>query len=190
MEKPSKEQFKMGAKYLRQVLLEKQKIDLSHGHALEVIAKALGFADWNTASALSPSPEIGQKEPAEKVMSSAAERGPAFKLLTAGEFVDFFSTLPRDMKVAVHEYEERDLKHFGTITSVCSLVYDYEIQNGTELRLELNTEEERNLQLADFGKSSNQSFEPTPAGRYQRVVKWLRMKSSFWSYSKPSDYIK
>lgn len=181
MKELSKEQFKERAKHLRQILLEKHKIDLPHGHALEVLAKVFGFKDWNTASALTAE-TIKEKPVADQVAQEVSkEMPPAAKFKTAGEYVDFFSKFDRNTKVVVHEYEERDLSHFGTITSVCSLTYDGEIQNGNELRLELNTEEERNLQLDDFGKSSNQSFEPTPVGRLQRVNKWLNIQNSFWN---------
>lgn len=190
MENPSKDQIKERAKFLRQVLLEKHKFELPHGHALEVLAKVFGYKDWNTASALS-NEAVHDKPIEDKVVEvSSKVRPPEVKLLTAGEYVDFFSTFARDTKIVVNEYEERELSHWGTITSVCSLTYDSEIQSGAELRLELNTEEERNYQLTDFGKSSNQSFNRTKAGRFQRTLKWSNMLNGFWSYSKPSDYLK
>jgi hypothetical protein len=181
MKELSKEQFKERAKHLRQILLEKHKIDLPHGHALEVLAKVFGFKDWNTASALTVA-TIKEKPVAVQAATEVnKELPPAAKFKTAGEYVDFFSKFDRETKVVVHEYEERDLSHFGTMTSVCSLTFDSEIQNDTELRLELNTEEERDLQLDDFGKSRKQTFEPTPSGRYQRVIKWFNMQNGFWN---------
>ena len=42
------------AKYLRAALAD-QNISLSHSSSLEIIAKQLGFADWNTLSAKLPS---------------------------------------------------------------------------------------------------------------------------------------
>lgn len=177
MKEPSKEQIKERTKHLRQILKEKHKIDLPHGHALEVMAKVFGFNDWNTASALSPT----QND--EVVVSSSKDLPPAFKLQTAGEFADFFSKIDKNKKVFFNEYKETELGHIGTLTSICSATYDYEIQNGKDVRLELNTEEEKNLQLQDFGKSSTQQFEPTKLGRLQRVIKWFNMQNSFWNQS-------
>lgn len=187
MKEPSKEQIKERTKYLRQILKEKHKIELPHGHALEVMAKVFGFNDWNTASAMS----LDCKSEMQTVVKSDAitskELPIVAKLRTAGEYVDFFSKFDRNKKIVVNEYEDNELGHFGTTTSVCSLSYDSEIQNEAELRLELNTEEERIYELQDFGKSSRQTFEPTKAGRYQRIIKWFHMQDSFWN---PAHYAK
>lgn len=180
MKELSKEQIKERAKFLREVLREKHKIDLPHGHALEVLAKVVGYKDWNTASALS----AAAKPKVDKIVANTnAEKPIAAKLQTAGELADFFSKFDREAKVVVNEYNDArpDVNNFGTLTSVCSLTYDSEIQNGTELCLELNTETERNYQLKDFGKSSNQTFERTSAGRSQRRIKYLHMLSDFWN---------
>jgi len=184
MKEPSKEQIKERAKFLRQVLKEKHKIDLPHGHALEVLAKVFGFNDWNTASALSPNNSTETQTTVSNVASTNKELPIAAKLQTAGELADFFAKFDREKKVVVNEYKGVDGVSdplAGTTTSVCSLTYDYEIQTETEVRLELNTEIERNFQLKDFGKSSNQSFDQTEAGRSQRRVKYLHMQNSFWT---------
>lgn len=68
-----------------------------------------------------------------------------------------------------------------SMTSICSLTYDSEIQRGADVHLELNTEEERDYQLKDFGQSSNQSFDATRAGRSQRRIKYLAMLNGFFS---------
>jgi hypothetical protein len=191
MKEPSKEQIKERAKFLRQVLLEKHKIDLPHGHSLEVLAKVFGFKDWNTAAAHSTDAS-GQKPAVEKsVADTSTEKPIAVKLPSAGELADFFAKFDRDTKVFVNEYKGNSLSDIkslsswdslsGTMTSICSLTYDSEIQNGTDVRLELNTEEERDYQVQDFGKSSNQTFDATRAGRSQRRVKFLYMQNSFWN---------
>ena len=165
MKEPSKEQIKERTKFLREVLREKHKIDLPHGHALEVLAKVFGYKDWNTASALSA--EVSNEQPVmeKSVANASAEKPIAAKLPTAGELADFFAKFDRDVKVFVNEYRGGNLSDIqslsswdslsGTMTSVCSLTYDSEIQNGTDVHLELNTEEERDYQLKDFGKSAN-----------------------------------
>lgn len=174
MKEPSKEQIKERAKFLRQVLLEKHKIDFPHGHSLEVLAKVFGYKDWNTASALSS--KTDEKVTGEKPLTA--------KLQTTDEAAEFFSMFPKGTKLFVSEYSwvepnSNNLALAGNITSVCSLTYDYEIQNQTELRLELNTEEERNE--VSIGKSVTQTFDRTTAGRSQRRIKLNFMKSSFWS---------
>lgn len=187
MKEPSKEQIKERTKHLRQVLKEKHKIELPQGHALEVMAKVFGFNDWNTASALSSNHKIESQALAVNSGDVSKELPVAAKFQTAGEYVDFFSKFDRKTKVVVNEYKDNGLSHLGTNTSVCSLAYDSEIQNKSELRLELNTEEERYYELKDFGKSAGQTFEPTKAGRYQRVIKWLRMQNGFWN---PTNFSK
>lgn len=174
MKEPSKEQIKERAKFLRQVLLEKHKIELPHGHALEVLAKVFGYNDWNTASALSSKTD-------DKVIN---EKPLTAKLQTTGDAVDFLSIFPKETKLVVTEYcgidsNSNNLGLGRNITSVCSLTYDYEIQNETELRLELNTEEERNE--VSIGKSATQTFDQTAAGRSQRRIKLNFLKSSFWN---------
>lgn len=190
MKEPSKEQIKERAKFLREVLREKHKIDLPHGHALEVLAKVFGYKDWNTASALSA--EATEKPTTDKLVANTNNEKPiAAKLPTAGVLADFFAKFDRETKVVVNEYKGSapdvdspnsisDLLS-GTVTSVCSLTYDSEIQNGTELCLELNTETERNYQLQNFGKSVTQTFDRTAAGRSQRRIKYLYMQNSFWN---------
>lgn len=192
MKEPSKQQFKDLAKLLRQVLRDKHNIELKHGHSLEVCAKVFGYTDWNTASALSIEAKIETPTTNKQVESSESELPIATKLLTAGALADFFSKFDRETRVVVNEYKDsampdtniqNSISDFlaGTTTSVCSLTYDSEIQNGAELRLELNTEEERKYQLQNFGKSSNQTFEKTEAGRSQRRIKYLYMQNSFWN---------
>ncbi len=181
MKEPSREQIKERTKHLRQVLKEKHNIELPHGHALEVMAKVFGFNDWNTASALASNDKIQTNESEKKEQTPSKELPPAFKLQTAGEFADFFSSIERSKKVVFYEYKQTEQGHIGTLTSICTATYDYEIQRSNEIRLELNTEEERNLKLQDFGKSSTQRFEPTKVGRLQRVIKWFNMQNSFWN---------
>lgn len=184
MKEPSKEQIKDRAKILRQVLKEKHKIDLPHGHALEVLAKVFGFNDWNTASALSSNNSSETQSTGSNTVKTTKKLPIAAKLQTAGELADFFSNFDREKKVVVNEYKGVDGVSDpldGTTTSVCSLTYDQEIQTETEVRLELNTEIERKFQLKDFGKSARQSFDQTSAGRSQRRVKYLHMQNSFWN---------
>lgn len=181
MKEPSREQIKERTKHLRQVLKEKHNIELPHGHALEVMAKVFGFNDWNTASALASNEKNQSNVSEKKEQTPSKELPPAFKLQTAGEFADFFSNIERSKKVVFNEYKQTELGHIGTLTSICTATYDYEIQNSKEIQLELNTEEERNLQLEDFGQSSRQQFEPTKFGRLQRVIKWFKMQSSLWN---------
>lgn len=175
MKEPSKEQIKEPAKFLRQVLKEKHKIDLPHGHALEVLAKVFGFNDWNTASALTP-----KIEP-----KSIQEKPRAAKITTIGEAIDFLSSFERSTKLVVNEYHWNKFDHLkdltGPNTSVCTLTYDAEIQTGKELVLELNTENELNYEVQNFGKSSKQTFDKTTAGRSQRRIKYLQMQNSFWN---------
>lgn len=197
MKEPSKEQIKERAKFLREVLREKHKIELPHGHALEVLAKVFGFKDWNTASALSA--ELVNESPVTEKLAPKAntEKAVAAKLLTAGELADFFAKFDRDTKVRVNEYRGSNLSDIkslsswdsmsGTMTSICSLTYDSEIQNGTDVHLELNTEEERDYQLKDFSKSANQTFDETRAGRSQRRIKYLAMLNGFWN---PKEFSK
>lgn len=193
MKELSKEQFKERAKFLREILKEKHKIELPHGHALEVLSKVLGFKDWNTASALSA--EVNNEKPAleKSVANDSTVKPIAAKLPTAGELADFFAKFDRDTKIFVNEYRGSNLSDIdslsnwnslsGTMTSICSLTYDSEIQKGIDVHLELNTEDERDYQLNDFGKSSNQTFDRTAAGRSQRRVKYLAMLNGFWNPS-------
>jgi hypothetical protein len=157
MKEPSKEKIKERAKFLREVLREKHNIDLPHGHSLEVLAKVFGYKDWNTASALSA--EVSNEKPGtNKMATKVSEKKPiATKFQTVGDLKEFLSRFDDGTKLVVNEYQwsEPDTKNhnFGTITSMCSLTYDYEIQNGTDLCLELNTEIERND--PSIGKSSS-----------------------------------
>lgn len=174
MKEPSKEQIKERAKFLRQVLREKHNIDLPHGHALEVLAKVFGYNDWNTASALAPNTEIKVND--EKPLTT--------RFQTTDEAAEFLSKFPKGTKLVVNEYSWAEPNSNGSglagnITSVCSLTYDYEIQNDTELRLELNTEEERTDIV--LGKSASQMFDRTSAGRSQRRIKLDFLKSGFWN---------
>lgn len=188
MKEPSKEQIKERTKHLRQVLKEKYKIDLPQGHALEVMAKVFGFKDWNTASALAVTTQELESQPTIKNDSVTTKvLPPALKLQTAGDYVDFFSRFNANEKVFIYEYKNASLEHFGTPTSICSTTYDSEIQSDSEVRLELHTENEKNLQINDFGKSSNQKFELTKNERLQRIIKWFNMQNGgFWS---PSNYL-
>lgn len=189
MKEPSKQQLKELAKTLRQVLREKHSIDLKHGHSLEVFAKVFGYNDWNTASAMTA--EVAKELPQKLVENTSNEKPIAAKLQKAGVLADFFAKFDRDTDVFVNEYKDsmpdtnspNSLSDSldGTMTSVCSLTYDSEIQNGPELVLELNTEKERQYQLQNFGKSSNQTFEKTAAGRSQRRIKYLHMQNDFWN---------
>lgn len=191
MQAPTKEQLKERAKPLCEFMLEKYGVKVKHGHALEMISRLFSIKDWNTASALSA--EVTSEKPAldTLVVSTPGEKPIAAKLQTAGELVDFFARFDRNTKVVVNEYRYvgtninspnsiSDLLE-GTMTSVCSLTYDSEIQNEAELRLELNTESERRYQLQNFGKSSNQTFDRTGAGRSQRRIKYLDMLNGFWN---------
>ncbi len=184
MKEPSKEQVKARAKFLREVLQEKHKIDLPHGHALEVLAKVFGYKDWNTASALSA--DVSNEQPVtNKSATKVSDEKPiATRFQTVGELKEFLSRFDDGIKLVVNEYKWTELdskdSSFGTVTSICSLTYDYEIQNGTELCLELNTETERNDH--SIGKGSSQTFERTTAGRSQRRIKYLELlKSSIWN---------
>lgn len=47
---PSLDQLKTQAKALRKLLAAEGR-DVGHGHALELVAKSLGFRDWNTLHA-------------------------------------------------------------------------------------------------------------------------------------------
>lgn len=191
MKEPSKEQVKERAKFLRQILKEKHNIDFPHGHSLEVLAKVFGFNDWNTASAnAGKEPKVSSA--LENVIPAPSKEKPiAAKFQKAGELADFFGSFDRDTTVVVNEYkdsfpESNELKGIseyldGTKTSICSLTYDSEIQVSTEIRLELNTETEKTLQLSDFGKSATQSFDRTNAGRSQRRIKYLNMFKTFWN---------
>lgn len=191
MQAPTKEQLKERAKHLCEIMLEKYSVKVKHGHSLEIISRLFGVKDWNTASALSAE-ESSEKPAIDKLVANASTKNPiAAKLQSAGELADFFAKFDRDTKVVVNEYKDavpdsnnrNSISDFmaGTMTSVCSLTYDSEIQNGAELCLELNTEAERNFQLQNFGKSSNQTFERTAVGRSQRRIKYLYMQNSFWN---------
>lgn len=48
---PTKDSLKQKAKTVRKFLNDKYQVDVSHGHCMEIISQALGFKDWNTASA-------------------------------------------------------------------------------------------------------------------------------------------
>lgn len=182
MKEPSKQQIKDRAKILREVLREKHKIELPHGHALEVLARVFGFNDWNTASALVSNQDKETEVAPKEAENSQKDLPFAAKLPTAGELADFFAKFERDKPVLVNEYKnEGGLSSFGTMTSICSLTYDQEIQNGKDIRLELSTEAERKYELQDFGKSASQKFDQTAAGRLQRRNKFLHMQNSFWN---------
>ncbi len=180
MKELSKDQIKKSAKFLREFLREKHKIDLPHGHALEVASNFCGYNDWNTASALSA--EVNNENPVvDKI--AAKEKPIATKFQTAGQIIEFLSMFDKKTKVFAKEYKwsepEIDNHNFGTVTSICSLTYDYEIQNGKELYLELNTETE--ITDHKIGIGASQAFEKTPAGRSQRRIKYLYMQNSFWN---------
>lgn len=191
MKELSKEQIKERAKHLRQVLLEKHKIDLPHGHALEVLAKVFGFKNWNTASALTTEMRFEPPVADKPVADVSKEKPEAAKFLTAGELIKFLSKFDEGTKLFVNEYngataDSNDQSMMaevmaGTKTAECMLTYDPEIQNGNEIRFELNEEKVRFYQLNDFGKSANQFFDQTESGRSQRRNKSLYMQNSFWS---------
>ena len=182
MKEPSKEQIKERAKFLREVLRAKHKIELPHGHALEVLAKVFGYNDWNTASALSADVS-SEKAVTDKLVATSEEKPIATKFGTVGEIMEFFSKFDKGTKLVVNEYKWTELgpnePNFGTVTSVCSLTYDYEIQNGTELCLELNTETERHDH--SIGQGASQTFDRTAAGRSQRRIKYLYIQNSLWN---------
>ncbi len=175
MGQPSKEQIKERAKYLREILREKHKIELPHGHSLEVIAKVFGFKDWNTASAFSV--KTSEEKTIEKPITANFQK--------VGELKKFLDKFDDETKLVVNEYSWSDSKDstlLGNVTSICSLTYDYEIQNETELCLELKTESEHDRMI---GKSSSQSFDKTSAGRSQRRIKYLNMlKPHLWNLNK------
>lgn len=186
MDNPSKEQIKGRAKHLRQVLLDKYKLDISHGHALEVLAKVFGFKDWNTASALVEAAPKGIPPTNEVVATAKKEIPPAARFKTVGEAIDFFSQFDRSTKLVINEYKKTDAQSiheydFGIPTFVCSLSYDGEIQREGELLLELDQENFTVYQLTDFGKSRNQSWDHTNGGRVQRKNKWFNMTEGFWN---------
>lgn len=182
MKEPSKEQIKTRAKYLREVLRDKHQIELPHGHALEVLAKVFGFKNWNTASALVDQGSAATSTANQEDAKVNVEKPIAAKFETVGELREFLSKFDDSTKLSVNEYKwsELDPRNFDTVTSICSLTYDQEIQNGAGLHFELNTEKE--VTDFNFGRSATQSFEKTPAGRSQRVVKlWAMMKSRIWN---------
>lgn len=191
MKELSKEQFKERAKHLRQILLEKHKIDLPHGHALEVLSKVFGFKNWNTASALSAAARIEPPVADNPVADTSKEKPEAAKFLTAGELIKFLSKFDEGTKLFVNEYngatpDSNDQSKMaeimaGTKTAECMLTYDPEIQKDKEIRLELSEEKVRFYQLNDFGRSANQFFDQTESGRSQRRNKSLYMKNSFWN---------
>ena len=191
MQAPTKEQLKERAKHLCEIMLEKYSVKVKHGHSLEIISRLFGIKDWNTASALSGAVNGINPAVEESVANTGTEKPIAARFPTAGELADFFAKFDRDTKVFVNEYRGSNLSDIkslsswdsmsGTMTSICSLTYDSEIQNGTDLHLELNTEEERDYQLKDFSKSSNQTFDATRAGRSQRRIKYLAMLNGFWN---------
>ncbi len=175
MKELSKEQIKERAKFLRQILREKHNIDLPHGHALDALSKVLGYKDWNTASALATKSELKVSD--EKPLTA--------KFQTTDEAANFFLKFPKGTKLSVNEYSWVEPKSNntglgGNITSVCSLTYDYEIQNETELCLELHTESECSGPISENG-SARQTFDHTAAGRLQRRIKLDFLKSSFWN---------
>lgn len=47
----TEESLKQKAKLIHNFISEKYKVDVSHGHCLELISQIFGFKDWNTASA-------------------------------------------------------------------------------------------------------------------------------------------
>lgn len=186
MQAPTKEQLKERAKPLCEFMLEKYGVKVKHGHALEMISRLFGVKDWNTASALSA--EASKEKPiTDNLEANVTDKKPiAAKFQTVGELKGFLSRFDDGTKLVVNEYKwsepDGNNDSFGTVTSICSLTYDSEIQNGAELCLELNTEAERNHQLQNFGKSATQSFHKTAAGRAQRVIKYLELlNSSIWN---------
>lgn len=72
MSVPTKEQLKARSKHLAKLLQEKYKLQISHGHCLDVVAQLFGYKDWNTASAVSPEDE-----------SSRADSGGRYALIEA-----------------------------------------------------------------------------------------------------------
>lgn len=179
---PTKEQIKKRAKFLRELLREKYNVELSHSHALEVLAKVFGYKDWNTASALVGEASSEKTGAAPVVPKVSIEKPSAAKFQTMGEIVDFASKFDRADKLVVNEYQwsKLDPENFRTVTSECSLTYDSEIQSEHQVRFELRTE--REVFDFNFGKSSTQRFERTPAGRSQRILKvWDMMTSRIWN---------
>lgn len=183
MKQPSKEQIKERSKFLRQALLEKYDINMSHGHALDVLSKVFGFNDWNTAAAL------GSKVESEE--TSRKDKPIAMKFENVGEMKRFLEHYPDDTKLSVHEYHLPEPSSNKTnrlvdsslegVTSVCCLTYDYEIQSEKELRLELSTESVHRNELYRFGRSVTQSFDKKAGGRIQRSIKYFHMLNSFWN---------
>tara|TARA_B110001454_G_scaffold219194_1_gene251352 strand:+ start:105727 stop:106296 length:570 start_codon:yes stop_codon:yes gene_type:complete len=185
VKEPSKQQIKERAKYLRQILLEKHKIELPHGHSLEVLAKVFGFKDWNTASALGQSAAEDISEVNGTSTRELTERPIATKFQDVGELLDFLATFDRKTKLVVNEYTwanpKTDSPLSGNLVSECSLTFDQEIQMEGRLILELNTDAEKNEITIGGSKSASQTFDRTEAGRSQRRIKYLFMKSGFWN---------
>ena len=48
---PTSDSFKDKAKIIRKFLNDRYKVDVSHGHCMELLSQLHGFKDWNTASA-------------------------------------------------------------------------------------------------------------------------------------------
>jgi hypothetical protein len=187
MELPSKEQLKERAKSLREILKQKYKIDMAHGHALEVIAKLFGIKDWNTAAALSEGKPRAAPSVAQTAVAEAKKEMPsAARFKTTGELREFLTHFPDSTRLVINEYKETKVEdahkyNFGIPTFVCTPTYDGEIQKEGELRLELDQENFKVNELSDFGKSVGQRWEKTNGGRIQRVIKMFHMRESFWN---------
>ncbi|MBH46594.1 MAG: hypothetical protein CME71_00325 [Halobacteriovorax sp.] len=57
MSKTTPESLKEKAKQIRKFIREKNNVDISHSHCLELASNLFGFHDWNTASAILKSKE-------------------------------------------------------------------------------------------------------------------------------------
>jgi hypothetical protein len=91
--------IKASSKKLTEILKDKYKIDIKHGHALEIISLALGARDWNTLSAQ---------------ISDAPGSGASGEPTNIGELLDLIKSLPRSTPLyAEYRYKDDNFEHDG-----------------------------------------------------------------------------
>lgn len=89
--------FKNKAALIRNFMQEKYNVNVSQGHALELISKVYGFRDWNTASA--------SMKKKEKQIHSSVQINTVGDLKKALNSFDDSAIIEADYKFKLKEFE-------------------------------------------------------------------------------------
>lgn len=89
---PSKESIKARAKVIREILKAKYSVDVSHGHCLEIVSQLFGFADFNTAAALTKG-ETPKGQPAPVGATTVGELKKALEAYDDADWVRTYETV-------------------------------------------------------------------------------------------------